>query len=140
MHFIHLNINSLLSKIDETSYIAKLANTTVTGLNETKLDNTVLNCELDIEEYDLVRSDQPQRGGRVAYFPKNTILYNRKPNYCNNTESMFIEILLTKSKPVLIDILYRPPDRNDFVNFQERTFSNTNFIEPHECYFLMTSM
>ena len=35
MHFIHLNINSLLSKIDELCYTAKLENATVNGL---KLD------------------------------------------------------------------------------------------------------
>ena len=41
MHFIHLNINSFLSKINEVSYIAKLKNATVIGLSETKLDSTV---------------------------------------------------------------------------------------------------
>ena len=50
MHFIHLNINSPLPKIDEISYVAKLTNATVIGLSETKLDNTVLSSE------DLVRS------------------------------------------------------------------------------------
>ena len=54
MLFIHLNINSLLSKIDEICYIAKLTNATVIGLSETKLDNTVLSSELEIEEDDLV--------------------------------------------------------------------------------------
>ena len=52
-----LNVNSLLSKIKEMHCIAKLANATVTGLSETKLDNTVLNSELEIEVYDLVRFD-----------------------------------------------------------------------------------
>ena len=33
MHFIHLNINNFLSKIDEIRYIAKLTNVTVTGSN-----------------------------------------------------------------------------------------------------------
>ena len=56
MHFIHLNINSLLPKIDEIRYMAKLKNATVIGLNETKLDNTVLGSELEIEGYDLVSS------------------------------------------------------------------------------------
>ena len=33
MHVIHLNINNLLSKIDETRYIAKLTNATLIGSN-----------------------------------------------------------------------------------------------------------
>ena len=57
MHFIHLNINSILPKTDEICYIAKLTNATVIGLRETKLDNAVLSSELEIEGYDLIRSD-----------------------------------------------------------------------------------
>ena len=34
MHFIHLNINSILPKIDEICYVAKLTNATVIGLSE----------------------------------------------------------------------------------------------------------
>ena len=136
MHFIHLNINSLLPKIDEIRYVAKLTNATVIGLSETKLDNTVLSSELEIEGYDLVRSDRSRRGGGVACFVKNSISYNRKPNFCTNTESIFIEIFLPRSKPVLIGILYRPPDKYDFVNCLERTFSDTNVFESQECYLL----
>ena len=58
MHLIHLNISSLLPKIDETRYIAKLTNATIIGLSETKLDNTVLSSEIEIEGYDPVISDQ----------------------------------------------------------------------------------
>ena len=127
MHFIHLNINSLLSIIDKICYIAKLTNATVVGLSETKLQNTVLSSEIQIEGYNLVRYDQSQRGGGVACFVKNYILYNRKSNFCINTENILIEIFLPKSKPVLIGILYRPPDKYDFVNCLECTFSNTVF-------------
>ena len=87
MHFIHLNINSIL-QIDEIRYTAKLTNATVIGLSETKLDNTVLSSELEIEGYDLVRSGRSRRGGGVACFVKNSISYNRKPNFCINTESI----------------------------------------------------
>ena len=111
MHFIHLNINSLPSKRDEIRYIAQLTNATVIGSSETKLentvlsDNTVLSSELEIEGYDPARSDRSRRGGDVACFVKNSISYNRKPNFCINAETYFIEICLPKSKPVLIGTL-----------------------------------
>ena len=130
-----MNINSILLKIDKIRFIAKLTNATVIGLSETKLGNTVLSSELEIEGYDVVRSDRSQRGGVVACFVKNSISYNRKHNFCINTESIFIEIFLPKSKPALIGILYRP-DKYDFVNCLERTFSETNAFEPQECYLL----
>ena len=104
MHFIHLNINSILPKIDEIRYIAKLTNAIVIGLSETKLDNAVLSSELEIEGYDLVRSCRSRRGGGVSCFVKNSIQYNQKPNFCINTESIFMEIFLPKSTPILIRI------------------------------------
>ena len=51
-------------------------------------------------------------------------------------QSIFIDIFLPKSKPVLISILYRPPDKYDFVNCLERTFSDSNVFESQECYLL----
>ena len=58
MHFIHLNMNSILPKSDEIRCIAKLTNATDIGLSETKLGNPILSSELEIEGYDLVRSDR----------------------------------------------------------------------------------
>ena len=50
MHFIHLNIHSLLPKIDEICYIAKPTSATVIGLSETKLDNIVWCSETEIKD------------------------------------------------------------------------------------------
>ena len=140
MQFIHLNIDSILPKIDEIRYIAKLTNATVIRLSETKLDNTVLSIELETEGYDLVRSDRSRRGGGVACFVKNSNSYIRKSNFCINTESIFIEIFLPKSRPVLIGILYRPSDKYDFVNCLERSFSDTNVFQSRNDVFLVTFM
>ena len=74
MHVIHLNINSLLSKISETHYIAKLTNTTVIGSSKTKLYNTVWSSEREIQGYDLVRFGQSQRGASMACFFKNCFI------------------------------------------------------------------
>ena len=136
MHSIHLNINSPLSRRNEIRFTASLTNATVIGLSETNLDNTVLSSELEIEGYGLVKPDRSWRGGSVACFVKNSILYNRKPNFCINTESIFIEIFLPKFKLVLIDISYKSPDKYDFVNCLQRTFIDTNVIESQEYYLL----
>ena len=136
MNFIHLNINSLLSKIDEIRYIAKLTNATVIGLRETKRDNTVLSSELEIKGYDLARSWWSQSRGGVACFVKNSISYNRKTNFCIDAEIIFVEIFLPKFKPFLIGTLYILPDKYDFVNCLEHTFSDTNVFESQECYLL----
>ena len=89
IHFIHLNINSLLSKTDEIPYIAELTNAAVIALSETKVDNTVLSSEFEIEGYDLVRSGRSRKGGGVACSVKSSISYNWKPNFWINTEIIF---------------------------------------------------
>ena len=47
-------MNSILPKIYDIRYLAKVTNATVTGLSETKLDNAVFSSELEIEGHDLV--------------------------------------------------------------------------------------
>ena len=59
----------------------------------------------------------------MASFVKNSISYNWKPNFCINT--IFIDLFLTKSKPILTGILYRP-GKYDFPNCLKNTFSDWN--------------
>ena len=41
LHFIHLNINSLLPEIDELRDIVKKTNASIIGITERKLDSSV---------------------------------------------------------------------------------------------------
>ena len=72
MHFIHININSLLPKIDEVHYITNITNASIIGISETKLDETFLSSESEVDGYNLVR------GGGVACYIKNSIAYSYK--------------------------------------------------------------
>ena len=40
LHFVHININSLLPKIDELPHLTKTTDTFVVGISENKLDNS----------------------------------------------------------------------------------------------------
>ena len=51
LHFIHININSLLNKIDELRYFASSCNAAVIGITETKLDNTVYDSEVAVDVF-----------------------------------------------------------------------------------------
>ena len=63
LHLIHLNINSLLSKIDELRAIAKKSRAAVIGITESKLDESVTDEEINIDGYELIRSDRNRHGG-----------------------------------------------------------------------------
>ena len=65
---------------------------------------------------------------------KKILAYNYKHNFCKNTESIFIDIFLPKTKSILASILCRPPDQNDFVNNLEETFTGCIILEKQECY------
>ena len=63
-------MNSLLPKIDEMRYIANITNASIIGISETKLDETTLPCELEVDGYDLIRLCRSRRGGGVACYIK----------------------------------------------------------------------
>ena len=68
LHFMHLNINGLLNKIDELRYIARSSIAAVIGITETKLDNTVYNSEVTVDSFNIVRNDRNRNGGGVACY------------------------------------------------------------------------
>ena len=92
LHFVLVTINSLLSKIDEHWYIAKLSEAAVIGISELKLDDSVLPFEIQIENYDVICSDRNRHGGGVACFIRNDLSYNTKSFLPSETENIFIEI------------------------------------------------
>ena len=73
LHFVHLNINSLPSKIEELRQIAKNTNSAVTGLSETKLDKTIFDSEVSIPNYSLIRRDRSRKGKGVACYIRSKI-------------------------------------------------------------------
>ena len=61
LHLLHLNVNSLLPKIDELSYIAKLSNAAVIGITESKLDNCILDSEIEIDNYQILHCNRNRK-------------------------------------------------------------------------------
>ena len=71
LHFIHLNINSLLSKIEEFHFIAKSTNAAIINICESKLDALVLEQEIGIVNYKILCYDRNTHGGSVACYLRN---------------------------------------------------------------------
>ena len=132
LHLIHLNINSVLPKIDELREIAKKTRATVIGLTETKLDATVLDGEVNIEGYELMRSDRKRHGGGVACYIKNNIAFRSRGGFSKEIENLFFDILLPKTKPILVGIVYRPPNQSRFLERLTSAITNTNDFDNQE--------
>ena len=126
LQLIQLNINKLLSKIDELHVIAKKSRAIVIGITESKLDETVLDEEINIDGYELIRSDQNRHGGGVACYIRSDISFNIRGNFSNEVENIFFDMLLPKAKPTLMGILYRPPDQSKFLDKLLMAISETD--------------
>ena len=115
LHLIHLNINSLLPKIDKLRNIATCSNAVIIGITETKLDNTVCDSEVTTDGYSIVRNDRNRKGGCVACFIRSNICYSRKAYLSDNLEKIFIDLLFPKTKPISVGIFYKPPSQTQFL-------------------------
>ena len=78
-----MNVNSFLPKIDEIWHIAAHINAAVIGISESKLDETILQSEIQISNYELLRCDRNRNGGGVASYIRSDIGY-LKNNFFRN--------------------------------------------------------
>ena len=96
----------------------------------------MLNSEIKIPGYNVIRSDRNKHGGGVMCYIKDTICYKRRENFSNEFENIFVDILLPNTRPILLGNIYRPPDQSGFLeNFSNAIFNTTNF-DNQEVYIL----
>ena len=58
LHFVHINISSLLPKKYEIQYIVKVSEAAVIGISESQWDDSVQSSKKQTGNYDLIRSDR----------------------------------------------------------------------------------
>ena len=74
----------------------------VVGITELKLDDSINDCDICIERFNIIRRDQNRIGGGVVYYVSNKICFNAN---CNSykTENIFIELLILKQNQLLLE-------------------------------------
>ena len=144
LNIASLNINSNMRHIDEIRVLLSDCSFDILAINETKLDHTILDCEIHINNYSTVCYDRNRYAGDVAIYVKNSILYNtllnfpdligylrllfiicilytvRKDLVPDNLEMICIEISKQHSRPLLVTCWYRPPNSEQaiFLDFE----------------------
>ncbi|KAK2564042.1 hypothetical protein P5673_012260 [Acropora cervicornis] len=82
----------------------------VLAINESKLDDSIKNCELYIPGYEIIRIDRNRNGGGVCFYINNSINFViRHDLNLNDLENLCLEIQKPSSKPFLVVTWYRPP-------------------------------
>ena len=92
--------------------------------------------EVAIEGCHLITINRSRNRGGVACFVKSLAANIHKANMRLNTGTVFTEIHLCKSKPLIVGILYRPPYKIDFVNCKDQIFCEYSAQETQECFLL----
>ena len=134
LRFIHLNINSLLPKIKEFWIIAKLTNAAIIGISESKLDESVLEPEIQIDDYKILRCDRNRHTGGVACYIRNDLSYNISV-FPSEIESVFFEIFLPNFKPITVGTIYCPPNQSNFLKVLNENINKIDSIS-NEIYIL----
>ena len=62
-------------------------------------------CRSNIEGCNVIRMDLSSRGGGAGCSIQKSLSHNHKPGFFPNFESIFIDIFLSKSKPVLVGVI-----------------------------------
>ena len=94
LHFICLNINSLLPKINKLRNIAKLSNAAVIGISKSKLDYSGLPSEIYIDNYNTFHHDWNRHGVGIVCYIRNNLSYDIKSFFLPEIENIFFELLL----------------------------------------------
>ena len=122
IHLIHLNVNSLLPKLDEIRYVLARTHAAVIGISESKLDETIRLPEIQISNYELFKCDRNGNGGGVACYIRSDVGYLQKYFFLVYIENIYVEILLPKTKPLIVGIIYRLPNESNFLEIINANF------------------
>lgn len=137
LHFVHLNIRSLLPKLDELRIIARNSRAACICITETWLDETVFDLEIQLENYSLRRKDRNRHGGGVCIYVRSDLAFNPLDQLSHeDLEAMWIELLLPKTKPIVCGVVYRPPHQTDFYELLESVCLATSYFNERECVVL----
>jgi hypothetical protein len=98
-----LVLNAILLIIwAELRIMAKESKAAVIAISETWLDSSVINSEIQIEGYSILRNDRDRHRGGVCTHIINSIAFNTRTDLqTDGVESLWIQLLLPKTKLLL---------------------------------------
>ena len=137
LHFIHINVRSLLPKLDEVRIISRQTKAACICITETWLDDTVPDAEIFIDNYIVQRNDRNRQGDGVLIYVRKDFAFNSRCDLQHEElEATWLEVLLPKSKPILCGVIYRPPHQTNFYSILDSVCSSTSHFSEYETILL----
>ena len=137
LKLLTVNVNSLLAKRVELRQFLFDNSIDVMIACETKIDENVLDSELNLDEYDIYRNDRDTHGGGVIVAIKKCFRSYKLEMSNLFCELVCVKLLVESSKPVIICRYYRPPSANTEV--MENLRSSLKQIQESESATLLLS-
>ena len=79
--------------------------------------------KIQIENYKILRCDRNRNRGGGSCYLKNHLSFIEKEFFSEETENIFFEIVLPKTKPITIRIIYRLPKQSNFLKTENKNFA-----------------
>ena len=115
-----LNIVSLPKHIDELRIFISDQTLDILAINETSLDSSINNQEINLPGYDIIRKDRNRNGGGVCIYIRSSINYKLRTSIVPDTlECLCIEICKPRVAGHFLfnTTWYRPPNSSAFETF-----------------------
>ena len=126
-----LNIFSLTPHLDEFQIFISDNKPHIVDITETRIDSTIQNSDIEINDYIIERNDRDKHGGGVALYINKSINYRLREDLQNtNVESISIQVKVGNYKPFIVTSIYRPPGKT--VNHFSDIDALFSIIEPEE--------
>ena len=108
----HLNVRSILNKMDDVRSLIRNKRFDIFTSSETWLNPSIKDSELNIPGYTLVSHDRTgKRGGGTAIYVRNSIPYKHRLDLpAENIESSWVEVNRLKCTKLFVGCVYRPPN------------------------------
>lgn len=108
---MHLNIRSLLPKLDELKAYMHTSNPDVLVISESWLKKSVTTTAVSIPGYNVFRQDRPSKGGGVAIYCKDSLQCSviLSKSVSKQFELLLLKVNLSRNISLIVAGCYRPP-------------------------------
>ena len=112
-----LNVRSLHPKFEEISRFVIASNFDIFIANETWLDSSFTDADLEIYNYNIFRRDRNRHGGGVCIYVKTHLKCNLVHGMGINIESLWLSLCIDNEN-FIVGSIYRPPSSDSCYNEQ----------------------
>lgn len=108
---IHINIRSLLPKLDAVQIWIQSTNADILILSETRLSKAVPDKDIAIDGYNVFRCDRPRKGGGVAIYIKSKFHVTQLSSLSipKQFELLALKLEFSHGQSLTVIGCYRPP-------------------------------